>query len=102
MAWFMGSGAVAFALWGVATNAPVSVRALVGLPVMAAAVGALQARRHTCVVLAVAGKRAEGPHLLSVGTDDVAASRRVSWTIARDAVGLGLLASGLAVAGSLL
>ncbi|MFM2152880.1 MAG: hypothetical protein RL199_1315 [Pseudomonadota bacterium] len=96
MAWTTGFGAVGFAAWSVAASAPAGVRALVGVPVLAAAVGALQARRHTCVVLAVAGKRSEGRDLLPVESDDLAASRRVSWTIARDAVVLGLAASALA------
>ncbi len=91
----MSAASVAFLGWGVATGAPASTRALVALPVMAAAVGFLQVRRNTCVVLAVAGRREEGTGLSPVASEELRASRRVSWTIVRDALAAGALAAGV-------
>ncbi len=95
MAYAMAAAAVGLAAWSVATGATGGVRALVGLPVMASAVGALQARRRTCVVMAIAGRREEGRELPRASTEEVTASRRVSWTIVRDAVVMGAGASAL-------
>jgi len=91
----MSAAAVAFLGWSVATGAPASTRALVCLPVMAAAVGFLQVRRNTCVVLAVAGRREDGNGMAPVSAGELRDSRRVSWTIARDALAAGALAAGL-------
>ena len=95
MAYAMASAAVGLAAWSVATGAGSGVRALVGLPVMASAVGALQARRRTCVVMVVAGRREEGRELPRASAEEVTASRRVSWTIVRDAFAMGASASVL-------
>ncbi len=95
MSYAMAAAAVGLTGWAAATGAGPGVRALVGLPALASAFGALQARRSTCVVMAVAGRREEGRALPRARADEVRDSRRVSWTIVRDAVLLGLAAAAL-------
>lgn len=78
-------------------------RALVFIPAAMSATAFLQARRRTCVLRAHEGTfENDDGSTVPVSAADVAASRRVSWRIARDAALVALGASAAAAATSLL
>jgi hypothetical protein len=95
--WF--AVAVGLAGAGVAFRLPWPVRALVFLPAAMSAIGFLQARQNTCVLRAAQGTFEHDDRTTTPAPDaEVAASRRVSRTIIRDTILIGVLAGGLAAA----
>lgn len=77
---------------------PMAVRALVFVPACISALGFLQARRQTCVVRAMEGRR-EQDQGGAVAAEPAAAraSQRVAAGIVRDVILVGLLATAAAV-----
>jgi hypothetical protein len=81
----------------IALHTPWTVRLLVALPVMAAAVSLLQVSRHTCVAHAALGTFEHDDFSVTKQSEaDAAASRRVARSIYRDAALIGLLCAALA------
>ncbi len=73
-------------------------RAVVFLPAATAAVGFLQARRHTCLKHAAAGTfEHDDLSATPAPADEVAASRAVAAGITRDAVMVGLASAALSM-----
>jgi hypothetical protein len=73
------------------------VRAVVFLPAAMAAVGFLQATRHTCIARAAEGTFENDDFSTTKAADDeVAASRKVAASIKRDALLIGVACAALA------
>lgn len=92
---------VAVALFGafIAAHVGWAWRGLVFLPSAMAAVGFLQARRHTCLKHAAAGSfEHDDLSATPAPEDEVAASRKVAAGIKRDALLIGLAGATLSVA----
>jgi hypothetical protein len=90
---------VGLAVAGVALHWPAYARATLFLPAALAAVGFLQATRHTCVARANEGTFENDDFSTTKAPDDeVAASRKVAATIKRDALLIGLASAAIGVA----
>jgi hypothetical protein len=84
---------------GVVLHWPWYARAVVCLPAAMAAVGFLQATRHTCIARAAEGTfENEDFSTTPAAADEVAASRKVAASIKRDALLIGLASGALAAA----
>jgi hypothetical protein len=93
---------VAAAGAGLIFRAPWAARAVVFLPAAASAIGFLQASRHTCVMRAGQGTIEHDDFSTEPApAPDLAASRKVSKGIYRDAILVGIAAGALAAATAL-
>ncbi len=93
----LGAGA------GLVWRLPAVTRGLVFVPAALSAIAFLQARRHTCVLRAAQGTfEHDDGSTTAAASADVAASRRTSWAIARDALLFGLLGGGLSATTALI
>ena len=75
----------------ISSGTPALMRLSLFFPALMSAIGLLQVRRGTCVALAAAGKReTDSGGLAPAPSDEVEASRRMSRTIYRDGLLIGL------------
>lgn len=96
----LGAGAITLLMLAAAWSGrpPMAVRALVFVPACISALGLLQARRQTCVVRAIEGRREQdGGGAVDAQPGAAHASRRVAAGIVRDVILVGLLATAAAV-----